>query len=83
MLHKCEILEFKWRPLNVLGLLYVLFMSCFRYKKIPKMDIHKRENLDIAFRFLTTVEKVPLVNIGEALTLHVLHSSSLPIYKDL
>ncbi len=31
------------------------------------MDIHKRENLDIAFRFLSNVEKVPLVNIGKTL----------------
>ena len=31
------------------------------------MDIHKRENLDIAFRFLSTVEKIPLVNIGKYL----------------
>ena len=29
------------------------------------MDIHKRENLDIAFRFMAEVEKIPLVNIGE------------------
>ena len=36
-----------------------------RYKKNPRMDIHKRENLDIAFRFLTHVEKVPIVNIGK------------------
>ena len=37
----------------------------YRYRKDPHRDIHKRENLDIAFRFLTHVEKVPIVNIGK------------------
>ena len=29
------------------------------------MDIHKRENLTIVFRFMVDVEKIPLVNIGK------------------
>ena len=34
------------------------------------MDIHKRENLEIAFRFMTEVERIPIVNIGKQ---HVHH----------
>ena len=31
-----------------------------------------RQNLDIAFRFMTETEKIPLVNIGENVCEHVL-----------
>ncbi len=36
-----------------------------RFKAKPKMDVHKRENLEIAFRFMQDVEKIPMVNIGK------------------
>ena len=43
------------------------YMNFFanRYKSKPRMDVHKRENLEIAFRFMQDVEKIPMVNIGK------------------
>ncbi len=43
--------------------------SVHRFKAKPKMDVHKRENLEIAFRFMQDVEKIPMVNIGKYLVL--------------
>ena len=43
--------------------------SAHRYYAQPAIAIQKAQNLTIAFRFITEVEKIPLVNIGEFCTL--------------
>ena len=46
-----------------------LCSSAHRYYAQPAITIQKAQNLTIAFRFITEVEKIPLVNIGEFSTL--------------
>ena len=36
-----------------------------RYYARPAITIQKAQNLTIAFRFITDIEKIPLVNLGE------------------
>ena len=44
-------------------------MFLHRYYAQPAITIQKAQNLTIAFRFITEVEKIPLVNVGECSTL--------------
>ena len=46
-----------------------LCSSTHRYYAQPAITIQKAQNLTIAFRFITEVEKIPVVNIGEFSTL--------------
>ena len=41
------------------------YVSLCRYYARPAITIQKAQNLTIAFRFITDIEKIPLVNIGE------------------
>ena len=53
-------------------ILLSLFLSlsiCITFSSVkmnPRMDIHKRENLEICFRFIREVEKIHVVNIGKS-----------------
>ena len=47
------------------NLLEVLSKETIRYKKHPKMEIHKRENLKSAFEFMAK-HKLPLTNVGSS-----------------
>ena len=44
-------------------------MFLYRYYAQPAITIQKAQNLTIAFRFITEIEKIPLVNIGKLSTL--------------
>ena len=39
--------------------------DCPRHNAKPRLDIQKRENVDIALEFMKKIEKIRLENIGE------------------
>ena len=56
------------------------YVSLCRYYARPAITIQKAQNLTIAFRFITDIEKIPLVNIGELL-MFIAYSRRIESYE--